>query len=323
MQRNLYLKILAVAVLLGIFALSAAIAGKTAVTMFFPESAPARFFEPPEKAFQESTRNAAHPISPITRLRWHDLPHNATISVGEHQVRFSTDPAVAVPNQSVALLWDITDITGKSAELDTTIHSTAIHAYYILNDFVSDLVHIHPSRDQEKPSLWKDAATFSASGLWYLYMQFAKGDTVYNFVTPIEVAGSAHQDLTPDFSRVKTASGWEVKLSIEQEPVRANGPALFTFTVSSADKNSPREIQPDHLMTGHNVIIAEYGKPFLWNIHGDRSVEAVSAEVRIPVERLDPTITPFAYRLSLPRPGLWLLRFEIQSQPVHFFVNVI
>ena len=179
-------------------------------------------------------------------------------------------------------------------------------------------MHLHPDILEKEAGLWNKSVIFSSGGLWHVVMQFAKGGMAYNIVAPVFVEGKAPELFSPDFARERESNGWTVRLQDVPEKVRAGRPITFIFVVEGK-----RELRKSDLDGGHNVIFALQNEPFIWNMHGDRSVERISKDVGLSLQRSVPTRRkPFFYTVTFSKSGLWLIHFEINRQPARFFVNV-
>ena len=113
-----------------------------------------------------------------------------------------------------------------------------------------------------------------------------------------------------------------VKLAISTEPIRVNKATTFNWTVAEKDTGKQPQLQ-NKLDSGHNILIVHEDEPdYIWNLHGDRSVESISIQAGFPALRHPTTEDPFKYTFWFPKPGLWLLHFEIGSIPMRFWVEV-
>jgi len=268
---------------------------------------------------KESVSEVDSPDLPfLTSVVQKELTLGQTTTFDGFRVSFRTDPETPQAGVPIQLLWSITESEGTPVSLDSSIHQLPMHAYVLRSDLGSDLKHLHPSTSKEELEPWNDSITFSSGGLWYVVMQFAKDGTVYNVAASVFVEGKAPESFLPDFARKQKINEWTVRLQDTPKKVFVGEPAAFTFVVEGK-----RELQKGDLNGGHNVIFAFQGEPFIWNMHGDRSVERISQDVGFTLQRSVPTTQdPFSYIVTFPKAGLWLIHFEINSQPARFFINV-
>jgi len=267
----------------------------------------------------ESVSEIRSPNLPLlTSVAQKELALGQTTVLDGLRISFRTDPETPQAGMPVKLFWNITESEGAPILLDKSIHRLPMHVYVLRSDLGSSLKHLHPSISKEESKLWDSSITFSSGGLWYVVMQFAKDGIAYNIAASVLVDGKTPETFLPDFARERRLKEWSIFLRDVPEKVRVGEPAAFTFEVEGK-----RELRKSDLDGGHNVIFALQKEPFIWNMHGDRSVERISQDVGLSFQRSVPTRqNPFSYIVTFPKAGLWLIRFEINRQPARFFINV-
>lgn len=113
-----------------------------------------------------------------------------------------------------------------------------------------------------------------------------------------------------------------MRLQLEDKDLRAGVPAELSFFLQPATAGSDGSASTPPFEGIYNLLfIREHEAPF-WNHHGDGSVEAVAAKAGIGVSQRASPPNVFAYRAVFPRPGLWLLDFEVGNDSVNFFLEV-
>lgn len=275
----------------------------------------------PQNSFSVTALNAL-PSTELTKVRWTMLPLDKTIEVDELEVTFHTEPHDITVNTPTRLVWEILDVkTGQAAVLENKVHRTTTHAYAVRNDLRGDLVHIHPTNNANTPE-WRDQLIARTSGEWKILLQTAYQGTVYNFLTPFPVSGASEEPKPIDLGRTKELGNWIVHTRVEPDPIRANEPSRFDFFVDAKQDSEPFQVSGKE-DGGHNIIFSFENDPYIWNVHGDRSVENLAPEeTGIIAQRLSDGIAPYSYIFTFPKPGIWLMHFEIQSRPAHFFLEV-
>jgi len=128
-----------------------------------------------------------------------------------------------------------------------------------------------------------------------------------------------------DFDRTIPLRQWNIEMVVEGgEPVRAGEPFTVEWIATAREGENESVPSGGTLDGGHNILMANITDPSLiWNTHGDRSAEPVSHLVGIPTYRWPTKENPFKYTFALPKPGIWWIHFEIQSSPIHFFIEVL
>lgn len=263
------------------------------------------------------------------------------LEFGQFNAVFSLDPKKPVVNEQADVTWTLTDNNGNPvSEWDTSVHRTLNHGYLIRTDFTSKSFHVHPSTG--KNGIMTEVMRFPIAGEWALTTQIAKGGTMYLLTSVFTVVNndgttdsrepgehtSDEQKVTGargvDFTRTLPLKTWDVTMVVEGgEPVYAGEPFAVEWIVRSRGGENVSEISGGTLDGGHNILIAHIDDPSLiWNTHGDRSQESVSHIVGIPTRRWPTRDYPFKYTFTLPQPGVWWIHFEVQSSPIHFFIDV-
>ena len=259
---------------------------------------------------------------PLDYIKLIDADLNQKADFGSISVRVWTEPEKIETNKELELFLEILDSNGKPTSLDTSIHYTHIHTYATRSDLGGDTIHLHPTETESKSGKWRTLITFPSAGVWHLVNQIAKDKTAYQITSTFEVAGKPPQPFNPDFSRTKELDNWIVNLDISKEPPIVGEPVRFTFNLNPKPGADTPKLEGTILDNGHNLILSSLGDSFVWNQHGDGSVEKISKQVNLPVKRVPKKEHPFSHIVTFPKPGVWLLHFELQDKPAHFFVNV-
>ena len=260
--------------------------------------------------------------APLTNVVWTNLYPNNTVYTDGLRVTLRTQPDTLITKTPTRFMWEIVDAqTGQPAALETGMHRTTMHSYAVRNDLRGELIHIHPI-SQKEDGVWTDQIVPRTTGEWKLLMQTVYRGKVYNFLTSFAVSGEPEELEPVDLNRTKKLGEWTVHLKTSPETPRANAAARFDFFVDPKPTGTPFQITGND-DGGHNIIFSRANDPYLWNIHGDRSVENLPPdETGIVAQRLLNGAAPYSYNFTFPKPGTWLIHFEIQSQPAHFFLEV-
>ena len=248
-----------------------------------------------------------------------EVPYDTTTNIEGMILSFRTEPEKLQIGVPIKLIWSITERNGQAISLDRSIHRLPMHAYISRNDLGDNIKHIHPEeRNKNYNVLWDDVVEFSTGGFWNIVMQFSKDGTAYHITTPVFVDGKGLAEQLIGFEREKILGERIVRLNSNPEKILIDIPTTINFEIIGNNK-----VQPHELDGGHNIIFALQDSSFLWNMHGDRSVENISQVAGITIKRNTPTeLAPFSYSVTFPKPGVWLIHFEILTQPARFFVNV-
>lgn len=272
--------------------------------------------------FPEATSQLSKTKSPpLTSIVLEKANFDERVSLGDLHIKTWTEPKNIKPNEETQLFLEILDSSGNPTPLDTSIHYTRIHTYAVRDDLGEDTLHLHPTETKPQSGIWKTFLTFPSSGLWHIVSQTAKDGTVHQITTSLNVEGKK-PEFTPDFSREKASDKWKVKLDVSKEPAKVGEPVKFSFSILPKEGIELPKLKGDILDNGHNFILARQNDSFAWNQHGDSSVENVSVQAGIPVKRVPIEEEPLSHIVTFPKPGIWLLHFELQSKPIHFFVKV-
>lgn len=269
-----------------------------------------------------ATTQALPPQTTFTQAKWANLLIAETVTIDELRVTLRTEPKDMITKTPTRLLWEVIDRqTGQPAALENGIHRTTMHTYAVRNDLRGELMHIHPT-SAKQDGMWIDQIVPKTSGEWKLLMQTAYRGKVYNFLTPLAVSGEIKELEPIVFERTKKLENWLVRMKINPKTLRADEPARFDFFVDTKPGEAPFQLAGND-DGGHNIIFSRANDPYIWNIHGDRSVENLPAEeTGVVAQRLSDGLAPYSYIFTFPKPGMWLMHFEIQSQPAHFFLEV-
>ena len=258
----------------------------------------------------------------LTSIELEEIGPDGTANFNELKFKVWTEPRLVKSNEQAELFLEILSSSGKTVSLDTSIHDSYIHTYAIRSDLGVNTLHLHPSLTKKEKGIWRTLITFPSPGVWYLVNQTAKGGTVYHVTSTFEIEGKQSEAFTPDFSKNKEVSDWNVILNVSNDPILVGQFVQFTFDLEPKLGTNPPKLEGGILDNGHNLILSRLDDSFIWNQHGDSSVEEVSEQAGITAKRVSIEEHPFAHTVIFPKPGIWLLHFEIESNPVHFFVNV-
>lgn len=271
------------------------------------------------KTIERFTKNNAPKLTSIV-LR--DLEFNKFTSLDELQVKTWTEPKVIKPEEEAELFYEVLDISGGPISLDTSIHYSKIHTYAIRDDLGGNTLHLHPSETEKESGVWRTVLTLPSAGTWYVVSQTSKDGKAYQFTISLQVGDYPTTKFSPDFEREKEISKWNIEMLVDSKIININSPIRLTFKVTPKESSEELTLEKNTLDNGHNLILARVGDAFAWNQHGDSSVEEISEAAGIKVERIPTDEEPFAHVITFPKSGIWLIHFEIKSQPVHFFVEV-
>lgn len=189
-----------------------------------------------------------------------------------------------------------------------TVDDGALDAYVVSADLAS-FAHGRPTRNPD--GTFQLPATFPASGLYTVFLEFAAGRAgVQHSATDVVVAGPAHdrERLDPNEGRIATVDGYTVTLETDGPfvPLHEIG---CRFTVAR-DGAPVRQLSPVRGAPGHLVIV---GDNRTWFLH--RAARTGSAA---------DTAT---FTCVFPKPGMY--RMWVQLQPgaelltVPFTVRVV
>jgi len=257
----------------------------------------------------------------ITSIVFGEINPGQTKTLGDLRIRFWTEHTIITSNETIELYWKFYDKYGRLISMDESVHRDLMHVYIIRNDLSGDILHLHPERPINKRTL-KIIAKFPFGGFWYLTAQTSKNGVTYQINSLLEVEGQKSNLFYPNFSLDKELRLWNVNLKTIPENIKVNGPIQLIFNVKPKPDTDTPKLEGFILDSGHNVIFVRQHDPFMWNIHGDTSLETISAQVGLEVKRLPIDRYPFAYNVTFTEPGIWLIHFEIRNKPVHFFIEV-
>src|SRR5688572_431707 len=262
-----------------------------------------------------------NPKPPITDLRSAALAPGGAARAGDVLAHLEFEPAAPVAGGEIAAVWRFTDRLGRPVELDRAMHSIPLHAYAVRDDLAGEMVHMHPLRQGDSAD-WHDMIIFPSSGRWHMVTQGHVGDTLYEFTTPLEVAGGREKIPAPaDGARTRAMFQYEVTLDGMPPRIDPGIPARLHFTVHHAPEITKRAAVQNARMR-HNLIMAGAGSGALWNHHGDGSIDAIGARAPVPVVRKFSPDDPFDYEITFPSPGKWLIDFEYMGESAQFWINV-
>jgi hypothetical protein len=252
----------------------------------------------------------------------------------------SFDPARPVVGQQTKVIWTFTDERGEplgSEYWERSVHRTQNHSYLVRSDFLSKMFHIHPGVTED--GTMTETVQFPVGGEWVVASQLAHGGTTYFFTSkfPVYLANGELPNDAPaadpnavtgergvDFRRTLPLNDWDIHMEIEGgEPVRAGVPFTVEWVAKERLGKSAPDLTGGILDGGHNILITPLSDPSrIWNTHGDRSVEPVSHLLGLPTRRWPTRENPMKYTMAFMEAGTYLIHFEIQSSPVHFFLAV-
>src|SRR3989344_5145154 len=281
------------------------------------------------------------PVEPLLTdaKRGYAEPGGAIVLDGIRGV-LSFDPPRPVVGEQTKVIWTLRNDQGEplgAANWDRSVPRTQNHSYLMRSDFMSDMFHVHPSVKED--GTMTETVQFPTGGEWAISSQLAHGGTTYFFTStfpvylsdgtlpadpPATQPNSVTGERGIDFTRTLPLDSWDVHMEIEGgEPVRAGVPFTVEWVAEPRDGKNAPELRGGILDGGHNILIAPLHDPSrVWNTHGDRSAEAVSHLLGIPTRRWPTRENPFKYTMAFMEAGTYLVHFEIQSKPVHFFLNV-
>ncbi len=258
----------------------------------------------------------------LTSIVLRDLEFNEFTSLDDIQVKVWTEPKDIQPEQEVELFYEVLDTSGNPIPLDTSIHYTKMHTYAVRSDLGGSTLHIHPSETEKGKGIWRTVLTIPSAGSWFLVSQTSKDGKAYQFTTSFKVGDNTLSNFKPNFEREIEISKWEVEMLLSSEVIKTNSSVILTFKVKPKESSEELALEKNTLDRGHNLILARLGDAFAWNQHGDSSVEEISEAAGIKVKRVPTDEEPFAHVVTFSKSGIWLVHFEIKSQPIHFFVEV-
>jgi len=271
------------------------------------------------KTIERFTENNA---PKLTSIVLGDLEFNKFTSLDELQIKIWTEPKDIKPEEEAELFYEVLDTSGNPVSLDTSIHYSKMHTYAVRSDLGGSTLHLHPSETERGKGIWRTVLMIPSAGTWNIVSQTSKDGKSYQFTISLQVGDYPTTKFNPDFEREKGNSNWDIKLLFDSEIINVNSPVRLTFKVTPKESSEELILEKNTLDNGHNLILARVGDAFAWNQHGDSSVEEISKAAGIKVERVPTGEEPFAHVITFPKFGIWLIHFEIKSQPVHFFVEV-
>lgn len=341
--------------LLGLSLILFVIGAELLVSAYFPEASLTKLIPGAEKVMDMVTGSSSpnviaegseyeglnEPKEPLLQDAQRGFgPPGETLEFETFSAVLSFEPEQPIAGEATQVTWTFTDKAGNPVhEWDRSVHRTINHSYLIRSDFMSKSFHVHPGVKED--GTMTESIRFPTAGEWVISSQMGKDATtylltsvftVYNADGTTETRGDHHtaeeREVTGargiSFERTLPLRNWDVTMHIEEgEPVRAGEPFTVEWIAEPrGDTNTP-DLKGGILDGGHNILMANIDDPSLiWNSHGDRSQEPVSHLVGIPTYRWPTRDNPFKYTIALPKPGIWWIHFEIQSSPVHFFIDV-
>lgn len=268
---------------------------------------------------QDPSVTSWNPRPPIVAFTDAAIEPNGETQAGPLHVALTMDPAAPAAGERTTFTWRVTDRRGRAVALDRTMHDKAMHAYAVREDLGTEVLHMHPPQ-QDDGAEWKDQVIFPTSGRWSLTMQAPAAGTLYQFASVIDVSGPEVTAATPDDARERAMFQFEVALDAPGKIVEGES-ARFHFTVRHVNETSPREVV-EHARMHQNLIFAHAGDGRVWNQHGDGSVDMVSAKTPVKVVPHFKPVDPYAYDVTFPSVGTWLVDFEYLGEAAPFMIRV-
>ncbi|HTM69086.1 MAG TPA: hypothetical protein VL426_07420 [Candidatus Binatia bacterium] len=268
---------------------------------------------------QDPSVNGWNPKPPIVAAVAAELPAGGETRAGALVASLTFDPPAPVAGEKTYATWTVTDKRGRPVPLDRTMHNIAMHAYGVRDDLESDIIHMHPTQ-QDEGADWKDMIIFPTPGRWSLSMQAPSAGTLYEFSTLVDVGGAETSTALADDARTRAMMQYEVALDAPERVVEGEA-ARFRFKVKHTPEISRRKAV-ENARAHHNLIIAHAGDGRIWNHHGDGSVDMIASKAPLSVVRRFTADDPFDYTLTFPLSGLWLVDFEYLGEAAPFIIRV-
>lgn len=320
---------------------------------YFPEASVSNFVSETKRTTSSQTKTVIirageayeglnEPLEPLlTDARRGFAKPGEVIDFGDFTAELRLEPEVPIVGKETKIIWTFLDNEGNPvSEWGRSVHRTLTHTYLIRSNFESRSFHLHPSVRED--GTMTEPVRFSEAGEWALSAQMAKDTTMYLLTSTFDVVNTdgtlaangsdthteKEKDITGargvDFVRTFPLSNWDIEMRIEGgEPIYAGEPFTVEWIATERKGEKAPELRGGILDGGHNILLANIDDPSLiWNMHGDRSPEPVSHFIGLPTYRWPTNENPFKYTLTFSKPGLWWIHFEIQSNPIHFFIDV-
>jgi len=251
---------------------------------------------------------------PITKALVAGLPLNTTLALGDLFLRVSSSLPNTHTTTSTRFSWSVLDAFGTPVTLNI-FHLVPMHTYFVKDDLRA-LRHVHPTRARGSDT-W-DGFTALSPGTWHLTTQLSYRGSLYHLTTPLTVRGTTHASFPePNLSLERSTNGYTIRLTTTPHTLQRGVPARLAFEITPSDKNkslSSFSIQ--------DVLFASPESEFVWNTHGNRITDAVSGEAGFPSVRTASSVHPYAYDVTFPRPGVWLIDLEATGGTPYFYLDV-
>ncbi len=249
--------------------------------------------------------------------------HNGEVAIGQLRIEFETEPPVIEANRPVHLKWTIKEKnSAQEAPIDRSIHNSPIHVYLIQSDLKQNLIHVHPAQSSQNKQVWESIVSFPSSGLWNIFFETASKGVFYQLSSSLNIPETENAEDVLDFSLRKLSRDWEIVLKPSKDSISFGEPIRLIFEVVSRTSGAAPPREDYYLVNQHNIMFALRGYSLFWNAHGDGSVNAFSGQNGIEVTRLPMNETPFGYLVVFPRPGIWMIRFEMIGVETDFLLRV-
>lgn len=163
-------------------------------------------------------------------------------------------PKTLTPNQSVNLVIDIQDATGKPVNKFDIFQEKIMHLIVVKDDLKS-FAHLHP--EYKENGRFQVTANFPESGNYTLFSDYkpaGKKENVSLMNMTIPGSVSSPRDLEK-FTKTKTLTDTKVNLNISEKNLQAGKEISLNFDLKD-NKNQPiQDLQPYLGEKGHLVII--------------------------------------------------------------------
>jgi hypothetical protein len=163
-------------------------------------------------------------------------------------------PKTLTPNQSVNLVIDIQDATGKPVNKFDIFQEKIMHLIIVRDDLKS-FAHIHP--EYKDNGRFQVTTKFSESGNYTLFSDYKPAGAKENVsLMKITIPGSVSppKDLEK-FTKTKTLTDTKVNLNMSEKNLQAGKEVSLIFDLKD-NKNQPiKDLQPYLGEKGHLVII--------------------------------------------------------------------